>query len=58
MKDAARKIMGDATIAYIEGAGGVRIADDELVEAGKNDVHPSFPSPSLVPLSPPSPLPA
>jgi ribosome-binding ATPase YchF (GTP1/OBG family) len=36
--DAARKIMGDAPIAYIEGAGGTRVAEDDLVEVGKNDV--------------------
>lgn len=30
--------MGDVPIAYIEGAGGVRVAEDEIVEVGKNDV--------------------
>jgi ribosome-binding ATPase len=34
----ARKVMGDAPIAYIEGAGGVRVAEDDLVGVGKNDV--------------------
>lgn len=38
MRDAARKIMGDVPIAYVEGAGGVRVAEDETVEGGKNDV--------------------
>ena len=38
VKDCARKIMGDAPIAYIEGAGGVRVSEDEVVSAGKNDV--------------------
>ncbi len=34
----ARKIMGDAPIAYVEGAGGVRVSEDEIMEVGKNDV--------------------
>ena len=38
VRDAARKIMGDAPLAYVEGAGGVRVAEDEVVEVGKNDV--------------------
>ncbi|KAI5790967.1 P-loop containing nucleoside triphosphate hydrolase protein [Pyronema domesticum] len=38
VRDAAKKIMGDVTIAYIEGIGGVRVAEDELVEVGKNDI--------------------
>ena len=38
VRDAARKIMGDAPLAYVEGAGGVRVAEDELVEVEKNDV--------------------
>jgi ribosome-binding ATPase YchF (GTP1/OBG family) len=36
--DVAKKIMGDAPIAYIEGAGGTRVADDQIVSVGKNDV--------------------
>lgn len=36
--DVARKVMGDAPIAYIEGAGGLRVAEDQLVAVGKNDV--------------------
>lgn len=36
--DAARKVMGDAPIAYIEGAGGIRVAEDDLIMVGKNDV--------------------
>lgn len=36
--DVARKIMGDAPIAYIEGVGGTRVADDQIVAVGKNDV--------------------
>lgn len=38
VREAARKIMGDAPLAYVEGAGGVRVAEDEVVEVGKNDV--------------------
>ena len=38
VRDAARKIMGDAPLAYVEGAGGIRVAEDEIVEVGKNDV--------------------
>lgn len=30
--------MGDASIAYVEGAGGSRVAEDQIVAAGKNDV--------------------
>jgi len=30
--------MGDAPIAYVEGAGGTRVAEDQLVAVGKNDV--------------------
>ena len=49
VREAARKIMGDVTIAYIEGLGGVRVAEHDIVEAGKNDVS----SPSLhLPLCP------
>lgn len=33
-----RKVMGDAPLAYVEGAGGVRVAEDDLVAVGKNDV--------------------
>lgn len=36
--DVARKVMGDAPIAYIEGVGGIRVADDQIVTVGKNDV--------------------
>ncbi|KAK0668826.1 P-loop containing nucleoside triphosphate hydrolase protein [Cercophora samala] len=36
--DVARKVMGDAPIAYIEGAGGLRVAEDQLVGVGKNDI--------------------
>ncbi|KAK3403021.1 P-loop containing nucleoside triphosphate hydrolase protein [Sordaria brevicollis] len=36
--DVARKIMGDAPIAYVEGAGGIRVAEDQVVTVGKNDI--------------------
>jgi hypothetical protein len=36
--DVARKVMGDAPIAYVEGAGGTRVAEDQIVAPGKNDV--------------------
>lgn len=38
VRDCARKIMGDAPLAYVEGAGGVRVSEDEAVEVGKHDV--------------------
>ena len=42
--DVARKIMGDAPIAYIEGAGGTRVAEDQIVSVGKNDVSLNIPT--------------
>ncbi|PHH92153.1 hypothetical protein CDD83_8721 [Cordyceps sp. RAO-2017] len=36
--DVARKVMGDAPIAYVEGVGSLRVAEDDLVAVGKNDV--------------------
>ena len=36
--DVARKVMGDAPIAYVEGAGGTRVAEDQFVGTGRNDV--------------------
>ncbi|KAL8796632.1 MAG: hypothetical protein Q9195_001022 [Heterodermia aff. obscurata] len=38
VKDVARKIMGDAPLAYIESHGGKRVSEDEVVMVGKNDV--------------------
>lgn len=38
VKECARKVMGDAPLAYVEGAGGVRVSEDEAVAVGKNDV--------------------
>ncbi|PGH13970.1 hypothetical protein AJ80_06110 [Polytolypa hystricis UAMH7299] len=36
--DVARKVMGDVPIAYIEGAGGTRVSEDEIVSLGKHDI--------------------
>ncbi|KAK0616057.1 P-loop containing nucleoside triphosphate hydrolase protein [Bombardia bombarda] len=36
--DVGRKIMGDAPIAYIEGIGGTRVAEDSIVSVGHHDV--------------------
>ncbi|KAG6308587.1 hypothetical protein E4U45_000081 [Claviceps purpurea] len=36
--DVARKVMGDAPVAYIEGVGGLRVAEDDSVAVGKNDI--------------------
>ncbi|KIV97692.1 hypothetical protein PV10_01406 [Exophiala mesophila] len=36
--DVARKVMGDAPIAFIEGDGGRRVAEDQIVSVGKNDI--------------------
>lgn len=38
VKECSRKIMGDAPLAYVEGAGGTRVSEDEVVMTGKNDV--------------------
>ena len=40
MGEVARKVMGDVAIAYVEGAGGTRVSEDEVVSVGKNDVCP------------------
>jgi hypothetical protein len=37
--DVARKVMGDVPISYIEGVGGTRVSEDEIVEVGKHDVR-------------------
>lgn len=36
--DVARKIMGDAPMAYVEGDGGRRVAEDQVIAVGKNDI--------------------
>ena len=38
MGDVARKVMGDVPISYIEGVGGIRVSEDEIVAVGKHDV--------------------
>ena len=42
VRDCASKIMGDAPIAYVEGIGGVRVSEDDVIAIGKNDVNLSF----------------
>ena len=37
--DAARKVMGDVPISYIEGVNGTRVSEDEIVAVGKHDVR-------------------
>jgi ribosome-binding ATPase YchF (GTP1/OBG family) len=44
--EVARKVMGDATLAYVEGAGGTRVSPDDLVSVGKNDVSFYYSDPS------------
>lgn len=39
MGDVARKVMGDVPISYIEGVGGTRVSEDEIVAVGKHDVR-------------------
>ncbi|UDD59811.1 hypothetical protein AFCA_007235 [Aspergillus flavus] len=36
--DVAHKVMGDIPISYIEGVGGIRVSEDEIVQVGKHDV--------------------
>ncbi|EPS44808.1 hypothetical protein H072_1208 [Dactylellina haptotyla CBS 200.50] len=36
--DVAKKIMGDAPIAYAETAGGIKVSEEDLIEPGKNDI--------------------
>ena len=38
MADVARKVMGDVPLAFVEGAGGERVAEDAVVAVGKHDV--------------------
>lgn len=39
MGDVARKVMGDVPISYVEGVGGTRVSEDEIVAVGKHDVR-------------------
>ena len=38
VREVARKVIGDAPLAYVEGVGGVRVAEDEVITVGKCDV--------------------
>lgn len=40
--EVARKVMGDVPISYIEGAGGTRVSEDEIVAVGKHDVSSPY----------------
>lgn len=52
--EVARKVMGDAPVAFVEGVGGLRVAEDDVVAVGKNDVRLPCRAPSSAFL--PSPL--
>ena len=39
VRGVATKVIGDAPLAYVEGAGGTRVAETEIVGMGKNDVR-------------------
>lgn len=39
--EVAKKVMGDVTIAYVEGVGGTRVSEDDIVSVGKHDVSSS-----------------
>lgn len=38
VREVARAVLGDAPLAYVEGAGGIRVSEDEIVAVGKHDV--------------------
>ena len=38
VRSIASKVIGDAPLAYVEGAGGTRVSETEVVDVGKNDV--------------------
>lgn len=40
--EVARKVMGDAPLAYVEGAGGVRVSPDDVVSVGKHDASSHY----------------
>ena len=47
--EVARKVMGgDVPIAYIEGVGGMRVAEDDTVAVGKNDVSIGLLLPKMI----------
>jgi ribosome-binding ATPase YchF (GTP1/OBG family) len=47
--EVARKVMGDVPLAYVEGVGGVRVGEDDVVGIGKNDVSYWIPSSRKMP---------
>ncbi|ORY63026.1 P-loop containing nucleoside triphosphate hydrolase protein [Pseudomassariella vexata] len=38
VRDAARKVFGDAPLAYVEGVGGTRVSEDDIISVGKHDI--------------------
>ena len=38
VKEVARKLIGDAPLAFVEGPGGIKVSEDEVVGVGKFDV--------------------
>ena len=42
VREIARKVIGDAPLAYVEVPGGVRVSEDDVVAVGKHDVSISF----------------
>jgi hypothetical protein len=40
--DVARKVMGDVPINYVEGVGGTRVSEEDIVAVGKHDVSGPF----------------
>lgn len=40
--EVAKKVMGDAPIAFVEGVGNIRVSEDDLVGVGKHDVSVLF----------------
>lgn len=38
VREVARKVIGDAPLAFVEGPGGMKVSEDEVVAAGKCDV--------------------
>ena len=38
VRDVARKVIGDAPLAFVEGPGGIKVSEDEVVSVGKFDV--------------------
>lgn len=53
--EVARKVMGDGPLAYVEGAGHVRVSPDDQVAVGKHDVS-AYPPALKLTLTPPGTL--